>query len=352
MENSHVRVILDPGNKGWILEKIAFRLESQFKSQVLNADVGSKPLLNAKFNFWMQYTDVTLPSFARKGQSNCFALVTHVDDSFKLARIKLLLSLNVNLIFMSEAHANEIATLLNIDRQFDFSLIPSDFNSLSRPYRIGMVSKCYPDGRKNEKWLVDLAEEGILENCCFVVLGEGWGPTINQLRSLGVSCEEFSESRGNAILYSEIKSFYDNLDLYVYFGFDEGALGSLDAYLFRKDLLVSNQGFHAHFDIDDDSKFSSFEEARSKINRKIQKYESWLESILPWTWDFYSKDLLRIFEENRSGITKVAPKGNLLSANFSLLISNHNYRQLLPFSLKRLILIRLREKLKKFLFRN
>ena len=346
MEISNIRIVLDPGNQGWILEKIAIRLKNQLELNKCKSEIESVPDDKAQINLWMQYTDKTLVSSAKSGLTKCFALVTHVDDSFKLARVKLLLELNVTIIFMSKAHAREVAGMLEIDEEFEFALIPSDFNDHVRPFRIGLVSKCYPDGRKNENWLVKFAKDGILNNCEFAVVGEGWEATIANLRVMGIPCEIFSESNGNAIQYEEIKRFYDTLDLYVYFGFDEGALGSLDAYLFRKDLLVTKQGFHTHFALKDDSLVINYEDAKFKLNQKIVDYRLWLESTLPWTWDFYAKRFLSIFERHEVQAATNMSGTNFFRVNLSLLLGNRYYRTLLPLTLRRIVFVRFPQKIR------
>ena len=349
MEISHIRIILDPGNQGWILEKIAIRLRNQFELNKFKSKIDSVPDEKAQINLWMQYTDKTLISFAKSGLTKCFALVTHVDDSFKLARVKLLLDLKVTMIFMSKAHASEVAGMLDINKGFEFALIPSDFNNHIRPFRIGIVSKCYPDGRKNENWLVKFAKDGILKNCEFAVVGEGWEKTIANLRDLGIPCKIYSESNGNVIHYEEIKSFYDTLDLYVYFGFDEGALGSLDAYLFRKDLLVTNQGFHTHFALQDESLVLDYEDAKFKLNQKILNYEVWLDSTLPWTWDFYAKKILSIFKRYEVQTATNLSSSNFFRVNLSLLLRNRYYRTLLPLTLRRVLFVRFPQKIQKLI---
>jgi hypothetical protein len=105
--------------------------------------------------------------------------------------------------------AENVPTILS-GSYFDLPL--SDFNDHVRPFRIGIVSKCYPDGRKNENWLIKFAKDGILSNCEFAVVGEGWEETIANLRVMGIPCEIFSKSNGNAIPYEEIKSFLKQSD--------------------------------------------------------------------------------------------------------------------------------------------
>lgn len=346
MEISSIRIVLDPGNQGWILEKIAIRLRNQFELNKYKSEIDSVPDEKAQVNLWMQYTDKTLVSCAKSGLTKCFALVTHVDDSFKLARVKLLIQLKVTIIFMSEAHAHEVAEMLDIDEAFEFALIPSDFNNHFRPFRIGIVSKCYPDGRKNENWLVKFAKDGILNNCEFAVVGEGWEATITNLKVMGIPCEIFSNSNGNAIRYEDIKSFYDTLDLYIYFGFDEGALGSLDAYLFRKDILVTRQGFHTHFALKEDSFVLNYEDAKFKLNQKIVEYRLWLETTLPWTWDFYAKKLISIFERYEVQASTSSSGNNFFSMNLSLLLGNRAYRTLLPLTSRRMVFVRFPQKVR------
>ena len=344
-----IRLVLDRGNQGWILEKIAIRLKEYISEMGIACEIAAIPSNDVTVNFWMQYTDRTLMNAIRTSTNGtkfkALALVTHVDESFKLARVKQLEESGVGLMFMSEFHAKEIKSMLNYKKDFRTALIPSDHNSGPRKFRIGLVSKWYPDGRKNESWIIEFAKKGLLDNCEFSVVGYGWEETVSVLRSYGVECRMFNDVENRVPNYANIKEYYDYIDLYIYFGFDEGALGSLDAYVFKKDLLVSRQGFHTEFKLGGNSFVDNEIDAQEKFVLKKKNFEQWAQSLSKWTWNLYVKNIMDFIEIHEEALRRPNYKTNTSNVNMKLLKSSKGYRKMLPRTLRRIFLVRIPRKI-------
>jgi hypothetical protein len=305
--------------------------------------VSDKPSPDSKLNFWMHYMDKTLLSFLKESKNKDLkrkvALVTHVDDSIKLARVKFLSDSGVQLIFMSPQHALEVQMKLGIERPFDFALLPSDYAFSPRKFKMGIVSRCYPDGRKNEKWLIEFAKKNIFSNTEIHFVGQGWESTSSKLRELGIETHLYDGKENEYPSYADIYKFYQTIDLYFYFGFDEGAMGSLDAYIFKCDYLISDQGFHSLFEADGDSLFTDIEDARIKLKQKIVTFERWSESINQWTWDSYSATLAKLISLHPE--TTDSSPDSLSKTSFKLLATNSAYRFILMHTLHRLFMVRI-----------
>ncbi len=356
MTEKSIRLVLDKGNQGWILEKIAIRLQEYISKSGIDCDIAAFPSNDATANFWMQYTDKTLLELIRtsthRTRFKALALVTHVDESFKLARIKQLEESEVGLLFMSDFHANEVRSMLNHQKDFASALIPTDHNQGPRKFRIGLVSKWYPDGRKNESWIIEFAKKGLLDNCEFSVVGHGWEETVSKLRGYGVECRIFNDVEDRIPNYSNIKEYYDYIDLYIYFGFDEGALGSLDAYVFKKDLLVSRQGFHTEFALDENSFIDNKLDAQEKFILKKENFEKWAESLSKWNWNLYVQNIMSFIDIHEKVLGHSNYKTNAYTANMKLLMSSKGYRKMLPRTLRRIFLVRLPRKIQSFFKRK
>ena len=118
-------------------------------------------------------------------------------------------------------------------------------NSYIKPLSVGIFSRCYPDGRKNEKWLLDYcATNEEAKNVNFVFLGDGWGKTVDMLNQIGCSFEWHYASRNLPYEYQFQQNKLAALDYYIYMGMDGGAMGTYDAYAQNVPLCVTFDGFH------------------------------------------------------------------------------------------------------------
>jgi hypothetical protein len=288
-----VQLIVHPGNAGWILEKIAKRLKEKLESYGMVTQILDTPSGDSDVIFFLYFghegiMDRETEEYSTQLKS---ALVTHADDSGKINQIRKLEKAGVDLVFMSPAHSLEISSMLGYSAPFFNILLGSDLVQAKQRMKIGIFSKCFEDGRKNEAWLVELAKRESLEDCEFIFIGIGWEKIRERLEAAGAEVKLYDGVQYPYPDYSEFPSFYRSLDLYLYTGFDEGALGSLDAYVLGVKLLISRQGFHKEFNLDESSFFSDFEEFYNKFMVALREYCDHQKVLEKWSWDTCAETL-------------------------------------------------------------
>lgn len=339
-KNSSVEIILDPNSQGWILDKISTKLQTEFFALGVNCSVLSKPKYESSVVFWIHYSDKTINfSETRDYKGISSALVTHVDDSLKLARIRKLYLQGIDLVFMSKEHAHNIASSIGMNLPAFNILIGSDLAVPRNIFKVGIVSRCYPDGRKNEHWLLEFATKGLLENVELTIIGSGWGKVIKNLRNLGVSVLVLDGHENPYPIYSEILRAQADFDLFLNFGFDEGSLGALDAFLLKTDLLVSFHGFHIEFNLTEESYVLDLDDACVKFESKKEKFFSDQESLRQWSWSTMAIDLLRHWD--------ILSETERISSSHKTGIQQDyvvNYLQMLLKTLRRIFFVRLPRK--------
>lgn len=288
-----VEIILDYGSRGWILEKISQRVKTELKLLNCQAVIRYKPKFDTDVTFWIQYSDKTLKQNLKSEIVNIrSALVTHVDDSNKLLRVRNLVKFGVIPIFMSNEHAELIARTISDKTIFKSVHIGSDVADIEKLFHVGIVSNCYPDGRKNENWLVNFANCGLLENVELTIIGRGWEKIVRRINPKTKKINLYNGVEKPYPDYNRIIKIQKSFDLFCNFGFDEGSLGALDSYLLGKSLLVSKQGFQSSFNIDDNSFFEDFSEAKVKFQLKKDIFFSTIPNQDLWKWKNTVKELV------------------------------------------------------------
>lgn len=286
-----VELIVSEASRKWIIGKIVDRIASGLLLAGFRVEISSTSSHSADVSVFFNYFDpIELPT--NPGNKR-FVFVTHVDDLYRLSKLRTLLKLEVIPIFMSVAHASELASSMG-KNSFPKIRIGTDIAQKSPTFKIGIASRRYDDGRKNEKWLVDLAKDRKLDKCEIHIFGHGWQTVVRQLRKLGVVVFVYDDVEEAYPTYADMLQWMkSNLNLYIYLGFDEGALGALDAYLLDIPLLISNQGFHREFELPNDSFFSDQEDFQSKLvllaNRFHKKHED-------WSWDVTVGEFIQIID--------------------------------------------------------
>lgn len=169
-------------------------------------------------------------------------------------------------------------------------------NTYIKPISIGIFSACYPDGRKNESWLIEYCKktkEAQLVNWVFV--GPGWGRVVNELESVNCSSEWHNVSRKMPYEYQFQQNQLANLNYYIYMGMDGGAMGTYDAYAQDVPLCVTFDGFHKSIpDLDYcfDNKATFFEQ----LDIIVEKHARRLEFFKTHTAENYVKWILDVWQ--------------------------------------------------------
>jgi hypothetical protein len=258
MSKISVRLVIDSANRQWIVGKIAARLAENLGVFGVDADIGDGPSDDVDVNHWMIFVHPwnyfhRAPGFFNAGwtpgPTRNTALITHVDDPVKvqILRESIPRILDAGICMSRMTKAELVAYGIDPAR---LTYILPGHDGLVQPRRvvIGITSKTFADGRKNENTLVKAAEAMRLDAFRFEIIGEGWEETAKVLRQAGAEVDLPSPSHGvaNALEngYAYILGRLPAFDYYLYLGWDEGSMGTLDALAAGVKTIITPQGFH------------------------------------------------------------------------------------------------------------
>src|SRR6266481_8164432 len=209
-------LVLHPFCRGWILEKMALRLNEALLALGIDSAVSDKFDPDADINHFAVFHYV---EGSRATKNTMF--ITHVDDALKIRMIKDALSVVDVGICMSRMTVRSLVAQ-GIPRNALCHIAPAHDGSIKpRPIRIGITSNLHEDGRKRESLLVRLAAEMDLGDLHFQIFGKGWNRVGEQLRAGGASVDLYEGSADYAADYAEICKRVPDFDYYLYLGLDE-----------------------------------------------------------------------------------------------------------------------------------
>jgi hypothetical protein len=279
--NKYVQVILDPVNKGWVIEKIAKKLISS-ASNSTTLDLFYIPRRGYRITHWMHYLNVSR-DFIKTDKGIHTFLVPHIDSIQKEQEFLSNMNTGAFPIFLSREHAKRTSERLKLDLIPHYISPGSDLADKKLRFRVVISSHIYPDGRKNEHYLIQLAQEIPLKNFHFIFIGKAWSKVEASVKKSGATVEWFNPNTSPFPDYKQSLDIIRGCDLFLYLGDDEGSLGALDAYLLGVTLLISNQGFHQEFA--DRNNVHLFDDYYG-LKTKLMELSSSLATINSnkWTW--------------------------------------------------------------------
>lgn len=289
------QIILDPVHKGWVIEKLAKKIVEYYPGSS-KPKLTYVPLPSTEITHWMHYLNVS-PTFLKASKGLNTFLVPHVDSGEKQEYLAQLIELGGIPIFMSEQHAQEVSSALSLPEVAAVILPGSDAAGAQSRLRIVISSNYYPDGRKNEHYLKNLAKENRLDSFHFTFIGKSWEPVGRELILSGAEVEYMDPSKGNYYEYKTQLNLIRGYDLFIYLGFDEGSLGALDAYLLGVPLLVSRQGFHLQFGNDGHIRFfTTYDEFCRQLMESKKRFRPSSQDTEKWTWYSYASSYRNLWE--------------------------------------------------------
>ncbi len=233
-------LVLTEDNKSWIIEKMAARIADHADEYGFEVSVGEAERADADINHWMSYAFANVPH-----NTPATMLITHLDDPYKIGLVKDELVSGVDVGIALSSHTCDMLVEAGVDKKALAFVLPGhDFAATPRRVVIGLTTRLYPDGRKREFMLVDLARTMPLDNFRFEIFGQGWEGTIAALEAAGAEVAYWPGTDDYRADYAEMMSHVRGFDYYVYLGRDEGSLGTLDALAAGVKTIVTPQGFH------------------------------------------------------------------------------------------------------------
>jgi hypothetical protein len=235
-----INLLLNPANQSWIIQKITDQLASHL--QALGAQVVVSSTVDASCDV-VHHMSWAFANMRTLQPSTM--LITHLDDPYKFKEVLNTLSSNVRVgICMSSDTMRQVIDAGAKPSSAYFIRPAHDGAVKPRRIVIGITSRVYPDGRKREAMLKQLAHTMRLDDFEFRIFGNGWEETNLHLTQAGAEVTYFGETddfrKDYATLLSEIPKF----DYYLYLGMDEGSLGTLDALCAGIPTITTPQGFH------------------------------------------------------------------------------------------------------------
>jgi glycosyltransferase involved in cell wall biosynthesis len=250
--------------KGWILEEIAKKWQSQISMSLPDISVSlefGKPVEGNDIYIHVNYSFAIPVQNARN-----IVYVTHLNTHIKLLKILLLARSGAEFICMS-TQTRELLNKLSFNNQKHL-VVPESlhFNTQARERKhcltLGMFFRIYSDGRKSNENIRELAQIVADRNILLILFGSGFAQLLKDYSHANVIIvdQEFK--------IEDYIKYLDMCDYVVYFGSDEGAISVLDSAARGIPVIATNQGFHQNIDL---PKYSVLDKDPANLIRTIKQ---------------------------------------------------------------------------------
>lgn len=286
-----VRIVCYEDPEAWILGKFARRMEEELKKLKIDVKIVRKPDPKADINHHIIYVDYD-------GSKNGIdtVMITHIDSIQKINQIKSQLKVAELGICMSRETADNLAKA-GVPRNKLCWVSPAHDNIIKpRPLVIGVTSKTHSDGRKKENTILQLSSKLNPEDFAFKIMGSGWDKIVIAMRNKGFKVDYWPNFD-----YDEYTRLMPTLDYFIYFSWDEGSMGFIDALAAGVKTVVTPQGYH----LDAPNGISHVIRSTEDIIKTFQTIGAerrvLTDSVADWTWANYAKKHLELWEYLYSG---------------------------------------------------
>ena len=286
-----LRIRLIYKDDGWILGKFAEKLREELEKLGQDASIGKEPDDSADVNHYIFYGYLT--QYISQKNYVSTTMVTHVDMALKAELIKFQADHGTLGICMSEETMNKL-TSWGIKRDKLCYVNPAQ-DGVIKPRKIvlGITNRCYgnQDLRKRDSLIFEACKELNPELFLIKIMGSGWAEIVCQLRKLGFEVMYYDEFDRETYL-----DLMPSLDYWIYYGFDEGAMGYLDAMAAGVKTIVTPQGYHLDTKIKPTYLCSTIGDFTNTLLSIQREKEEIIASVSDWTWENYAKKHLEIWQ--------------------------------------------------------
>jgi len=275
-------------DSGWILSKFADRMKEQLQIRGIRAKIGDCVDPEADINHHIAY-------HIYEPIRDCAdtLMITHVDSLNKVNLLKHQLQIARMGICMSRETMNTLASY-GVPREKLCYINPAQDNDIKpKKYVLGITHKSHAelDRRKRINALLDICAALDPSYFCFKIMGSGWDDIVGEIRKKGFEVEYYSEFD-----YDTYINLMPKLDYYLFWGFDEGSMGYLDALAAGVETIVTPQGYH--LDVKDGITYPcrvirDFIEVLQELQNKRKRR---VESVKDWTWSNYVDKHLEVWQ--------------------------------------------------------
>lgn len=217
-------------------------------------------------------------------------MITHIDSFNKVEFVKHQLKKAKMGICMSRETMESLASY-GVPREKLCYINPAQDGVIKpKKYILGITHKIHSDHRKNVNILVDLCKELNPDYFAFKIMGSGWDNIVSTIRDMGFQTDYYNDFN-----YEEYTKLMPTLDYYLFWGFDEGSMGYLDALRAGVETIVTPQGYH--LDVRDGITYAcrTIPEFIDVLLTLQEKRKKTVKSVDTWTWKNYVDKHLEVW---------------------------------------------------------
>ncbi|MDE6603095.1 MAG: hypothetical protein K2K90_13240 [Lachnospiraceae bacterium] len=285
-EIRNVRLVCQ--DSGWILSKFAGRMKEQLQMRGIRAEISDVVDPEADINHHIAFhLYEPVKDYADT------LMITHVDSLNKLNLLKHQLQVARMGICMSRESMNNLVSW-GIPREKLCYINPAQDGVIKpKKFVLGITHRSHEafDRRKRINALLDICSALDPAYFCFKIMGFGWDHVVKSMQDKGFEVEYYPEFD-----YDIYTNLIPSLDYYLFWGFDEGSMGYLDALAAGVETIVTPQGYH--LDIKNGITYpcrivDDFIEILLEIQNKRKRR---VESVKKWTWSNYVDKHLEVWK--------------------------------------------------------
>lgn len=283
-EVQYVHIVCE--DNGWILKKFAVRMKEELEKQGYRCTIGDVIDPLADINHHVSYASCEPVN----SDYNETFMITHIDSYNKAEFIKHQLNKAKMGICMSRETMEKL-TAYGIPREKLCYVNPAQDGVIKpKKYVLGITHKTHDDHRKNVNILVDLCRSLDPDYFAFKIMGSGWDNIVASVKDMGFEVDYYNEFD-----YNKYIKVMPSLDYYLFWGFDEGSMGFLDALQAGVETIVTPQGYH--LDVRDGITYAcrTLNDFRDVLLDLQKKRKRIVESVSKWTWKNYVDKHLEIW---------------------------------------------------------
>lgn len=262
----------------WILEKFAVKMQYYLSEMGIQCTIKDCVDYSADINHHLIYNN-----YNGSQSTHDTLMITHIDDSYKLEKaiqgVK-----NSHMGICMSSHMMNWLVQMGADKTKLCYVVPAhDQVASPRKIVIGLASRVYPDGRKNEKYLNRLSKDLDPNFFSFKIMGAGWDKQVEILKDAKFEVEYYEEFNREQY-YPMIES----LDYYLYMGHDEGQMGFVDAAAAGIPSIVTPQGYHLDAPEALTYPFNTYDDLKDILLVMQNHKRKIIDSVSDWTWKDYT----------------------------------------------------------------
>jgi hypothetical protein len=239
--------IVEQSNQGWIIERLMRDIAQEMNSRNIKVTIGGIEQYNGEqVLFNSRYDHVFYKSNAKINS----VFVTHIDDKLKELDIRVRLKKYNSLVCMSKNDEDYLCAL-DIDPAKIIGIDLPMREAVLEPLKLSLFTACYPDGRKNEKWLHEyfVNNPAYINSCVLQFMGQDWEYFLLDLKKLNCNYEYYRYRRDLPNEYERYKNILKDSSYLLYMGFDGGAMCAYDALSTGVPSILPNMSYHRGLEI-------------------------------------------------------------------------------------------------------